>query len=428
MLAAMHSLRKLLPLAVVLLLVGCASKPKTVRFATFNASLNRDKQGQLLQDLATGQDQQIRNVAEIIQRVRPDVLLINEFDYDAEQRGVYLFQKNYLLVAQNGAAPIEFKYHYTGPVNTGIASGFDLDHNGKVVTQPGTRDYGGDALGFGLFPGQYGMVVLSKYPIDASRVRTFQRFKWQDMPGAMLPADPKTGKPWYDEETLKVFRLSSKNHWDVPVKIDEKTTVHVLASHPTPPAFDGPEDRNGKRNHDEIRFWADYILASYHGGYIVDDTGHAGGLEPNITPGKRGLMQEAAAVDEPRFVVMGDENADPADGGSVPGAIQQLLNSPRIDASFIPTSAGAAEAAQKQGGANASHKTDAKYDTADFPDSANGPGNLRCDYVLPSRNLKVLGGGVFWPVDNDPLSRLVKMTPTPASSDHRLVWLDLEMK
>src|SRR4051812_46217701 len=91
--------RKLLPTAVMLLLaVGCASKPKTVRFATFNASLNRDKQGQLLQDLSSGQDQQIRNVAEIIQRVRPDVLLINEFDYDAEQRGVYLFQKNYLAV------------------------------------------------------------------------------------------------------------------------------------------------------------------------------------------------------------------------------------------------------------------------------------------------------------------------------------------
>ena len=55
-----------------------------------------------------------------------------------------------------------------------------------------------------------------------------------------------------------VLRLSCKIHWDVPVQIGSET-VHFLVSHPTPPAFDGPEDRNGRRNHDEIRFWADYI-------------------------------------------------------------------------------------------------------------------------------------------------------------------------
>ena len=36
-------------------------------------------------------------------------------------------------------------------------------------------------------------------------------------------------------------------------------TFHLLASHPTPPVFDGDEDRNGKRNHDEVRLIADYI-------------------------------------------------------------------------------------------------------------------------------------------------------------------------
>jgi hypothetical protein len=35
--------------------------------------------------------------------------------------------------------------------------------------------------------------------------------------------------------------------------------VHFLVSHSTLPVFDGPEDRNGRRNFDEIRFWADYI-------------------------------------------------------------------------------------------------------------------------------------------------------------------------
>lgn len=64
-----------------------------VRFATFNASLNRDSSGQLLSDLANPAGAgtanatarrilQATNVAEIIQRVNPDVLLVNEFDFD----------------------------------------------------------------------------------------------------------------------------------------------------------------------------------------------------------------------------------------------------------------------------------------------------------------------------------------------------------
>ena len=60
------------------------------------------------------------------------------------------------------------------------------------------------------------------------------------------------------------------------------TTLHVLASHPTPPTFDGPEDRNGRRNHDEIRFWADYISPG-QSGYIVDDEGRSGGIDSRCT-------------------------------------------------------------------------------------------------------------------------------------------------
>ena len=85
------------------------------------------------------------------------------------------------------------------------------------------------------------------------------------MPGNLIPAG------FYDPEELDVFRLSSKNHVDVPVKIDNGT-VHFLVSHPTPPVFDGPEDRNGTRNHDEIRFWADYVDPA-RSGYIYDDDG-----------------------------------------------------------------------------------------------------------------------------------------------------------
>ena len=119
---------------------------------------------------------------------------------------------------------------------------------------------------------------------------------------------------------------------------------------------------------------------------------------------------------------MGDQNADPLDGDSVPGAIQQLLDLPQINTSVTPASEGAVEQALLQGGANANHKSNPAYDTADFTD--NAPGNLRADYVLPSRNLVIRDAAVFWPKSDDPLFRLVGTFPFP-SSDHRLVWLDL---
>lgn len=285
------------------------------------------------------------------------------------------------------------------PSNTGIASGLDLDNNGTVRGA-------GDAFGFGFFAGQFGMAVYSMHPILFDDVRTFQRFLWADMPDALLPDDLATPEPadWYSAEELAVIRLSSKSHWDVPIEIDGRL-VHFLVSHPTPPVFDGPEDRNGRRNHDEIRFWADYVSPGQASSYIHDDAGEKGGLAPGA-----------------RFVVAGDLNADPVDGDSVPGAAQQLLDHPRINSSVVPSSAGAPDASERQGGANVHHRGDPRFDTADFADSA--PGNLRVDYVLPSRPIRILEAGVFWPPAADPLFRLVGDFPFP-SSDHRLVWIDV---
>lgn len=370
-----------------------------LRVATYNLSLNRSAAGQLETDLSTGTNAQARTVAEIIQRANPDVVLLNEFDYVEGGVAVDLFRDNYLEVSQNGAAAVEYPYAYVAPSNTGIPSGFDLNNNGVVSG-------GDDAFGFGLYPGQYGMVVLSKHPIVTDDVRTFQHFLWKDMPGALLPDDPATpaAADWYSPEELAVFRLSSKSHWDVPVEVGGHT-VHILASHPTPPTFDGPEDRNGRRNHDEIRFWDDYVTPG-QGRYIYDDEGARGGLLPASS-----------------FVIVGDQNADPLDGDSVDAAIHQLLDNPRIR-DPKPTSAGAVEAAALQGGANLTHEGDPKYDTADFADTA--PGNLRADYVLPSLTLVPVDAGVFWPVQADPLSALTGVFPFP-SSDHRLVWVDVKV-
>ncbi len=385
---------------------AAAARPDELRFATFNASLNRNFDGELVQVLATRDDPQVRNVAEIIQRVRPDVLLINELDFDRRGEALRLLQRNYLSVSQNGAKPIRFPHTFSAPSNTGIPSGKDLDNNGAVVTQPGSVPYGNDSFGFGEYPGRFGMAVLSRRPIDRKGVRTFQTFRWKDMPGNLIP------QPYYSPDEVEVLRLSSKSHWDVPIRAG-RDEVHFLVSHPTPPVFDGAEDRNGRRNFDEIRFWADYITPGASG-YVYDDRGRRGGLG-------RGE----------RFVIAGDQNSDPLDGDSIPGAIQQLIEHPLVNASRTPSSPGGPEQAARQGGANATHRSDPAFDTADFADGA--PGNLRADYVLPDRSQRIRSSFVFWPRSTDPLFRLVGLFD-PAllpngngfpSSDHRLVAVDV---
>jgi hypothetical protein len=168
--------KSLLIVAFAVLLVAPAATPASpkdaVRFATFNVSRNRASEGLLRAHLTdptadTVFVRQAKNVAEVIQRERPDVLLINEFDFDPVARD--LFRDNFLEVGQNGAAPIEYPYSFIAPSNTGIPSGFNLDNNGSVVGP-------NDAFGFGFFPGQFGMVVYSRYPIDLAGVRTFQTF------------------------------------------------------------------------------------------------------------------------------------------------------------------------------------------------------------------------------------------------------------
>jgi hypothetical protein len=380
--------------------------PDPVRFATFNASLNRFSAGQLIADLSAPGNAQADAVAEIIQRTRPDVLLINEFDFDDQGPGgtslaAKLFQDNYLSVPHGDAAPIVYPFRFTAPSNTGIPSGFDLNNDGSV----GGPD---DAFGFGFFPGQFGMAVFSRFPIDIENVRTFQMFLWKDMPGALIPDDPSTPAPadWYSPAELEIFRLSSKSHWDVPIQIGRKT-VHFLVSHPTPPVFDGPEDRNGTRNHDEIRLWADYVVPS-RSGYIVDDEGRPGGLP-------RGAL----------FVIAGDQNSDPFDGDSIPGSAQLLLEHPLVNTRETPASEGAVEQSELQGGANETHIGNPAFDTADFSDVA--PGNLRADYVLPRKNMRITEAAVFWPTSDDPLFRLVGTFPFP-SSDHRLVWIEVRIR
>jgi hypothetical protein len=375
----------------------------TIRIATWNISFFRRDEGALGRELSTGDSSQPRMIAAVLQKVRPDLLLLNEFDYDTKAPA--LFQKNYLEASQAGGEPLRYSHSFIAPSNTGVPSGLDFDRDGKVGG-------GGDALGFGVFPGQYGMLVLSRFPIDRDTTRTFRSFLWRDMPGAILPPG------WYSDEALAKLPLSSKSHWDVAVRLptaagEAQQTLHFLVSHPTPPGFDGPEDRNGRRNHDEIRLWAAYIDWD-RAGYLVDDSGRRGGLDTQAS-----------------FVIAGDLNADPVDGGSVSGAIAQLLEHPRVHreaalGALAPRSVGAVEAAARQGGANLSQRGNPAFDTGDFSDGPRSVGNLRVDYVLPSKDLEVCASGVFWPKADDAEFALVN-DDAERSSDHRLVWLDIAL-
>ncbi|WP_254911243.1 endonuclease/exonuclease/phosphatase family protein [Pseudoalteromonas sp. A601] len=378
-------------MCVTCTLVNNAKAAGNIRVATFNVSMdatNYTAQGEsvnpnALVNALKSDHQQIKNIAEIIQRVRPDILLLNEFDYVNKSQGIDYFIQNYLKVSQNKQPAINYPYTYIGPVNTGVASEFDFDNDGKKTGKLG------DAYGFGFFPGHYGMAVLSRYPIDFDKVRSLQKFKYKDMPDAQMPIDPETKQDWYNNDEWQAMRLSSKSFWDLPIDVKGKT-VHLLASHPTPPVFDGEEDRNGKRNHDEVRLVKDYIE---NASYLYDDKGVKGGLKSNS-----------------RFVIVGDLNAAPEGDKKRPNTTNQLLANPLINSQFVPVSKGAAT--------SYTDKYAAAY-TAHW--------QARVDYVLPSTyGLSVQDGGVFWPTKNSELYRLIK--DRNASSDHRMVWLDILVK
>jgi len=384
-------------LTLALLLTAClpvSSGPEavTVRVATFNVAMGLEQKGQMAAALASGEYTRLQQLAGILQRVRPDIVLLNEFDYDPSVDAAALLNDNYLSRAGEGQAPIRYQHSFRAPVNTGVDSGLDLDGDGKIGGP-------GDAWGYGQFPGQYGMLVLSRYPLDSDRVRTFREFRWAALPDAHRPRHPD-GTTFHDDATWERLRLSSKSHWDLPLTIGTHR-LHLLAHHPTPPVFDGPEDRNGRRNFDEIRFWLHYTDPA-GAEFLVDDAGSAGGIGSGSA-----------------FVIAGDFNADPEDGDAVPGAVGQLLEAGWIDARCVAVSAGGAEAAQLQGGVNQNHRGDPSADTSDFNDKYTG--NLRLDYLLPAAGLKVLSCGVFWPPSGGDGRELIDV------SDHRLVWIDIAL-
>ena len=326
-----------------------------LRIATFNTEMKRKGPGLLLRDIVRGEDAQIDAVARVLVDVAPDIVALQSFDYDLTGAALSAFQT---LLRDRG---LDYPHAFAARPNTGMPTGFDMDGDSR-------RAEPRDAQGYGRFSGQGGMAILSKYPIMTDAVRDFSDLLWRDFPGALLPQG--ADGPFPSEEAQNVQRLSTTAHWVVPVDVADLGRIDLLTLHATPPVFDGPEDRNGKRNHDELMFWLRYL---------------------------DGAFGQAAQT---RFVLLGDLNQDPDEGEGLKQAIRSILSDPRLQDPH-PTSTGSTGV------------TGDPADTVDWDDPV--PGNMRVDYVLPSADWTVLATGVHWPEDE----------AVETASRHRLVWVDL---
>ena len=303
--------------------------------------------------MGRGADPQVEAVLAVLAALDADILLMTGIDYDMGS-------------AAAGALAARAGYGHAMALrpNSGVATGLDLDGNGRLGEAR-------DAMGYGRFAGQAGMAVLSRFALLPDQARDFSGLLWADLPGAMLPDD-------MTPEVRAVQRLSTAGHWEVPVQLPGGV-LRLLAWYATPPVFDGPEDRNGRRNHDEAAFWLRLIE----------------GALPTPPPAGN-------------FVLLGQSNLDPSDGEGLPGAMVGLLTHPGLHDTAPRSASGRAEPG---------HKGDPALDTAlyDF-------GGLRVEVVLPSAGLTVVASGVLWPPDNDPLAPVLA-----AASRHRPVWVDLVM-
>ncbi|MEQ9693111.1 endonuclease/exonuclease/phosphatase family protein [Shimia sp. SDUM112013] len=315
-----------------------------MRVAVFDAELSGRGPGVMLRDIRRETPQAL-SAARVVAQAKPDILLLLGIDYDHDLHGISAFCQ---LVAEQGHA---MPHQFAAPPNRGVPSGVDLNGDGRVNGPE-------DAQGFGRFHGEGSMAVVSRWPVATSAVRDFSSLLWKDLPGAQMPVLNR--KPFPSRAAQAVQRLSTGGHWIVPVKTPGGP-LRLLTLDASPPVFDGPEDRNGLRNADELRLWQQVLDGAFDG------------------------------VPDGRFVLLGNANLDPDRGDGRRGAIRALLSHPRLQ---DPEP----------------YDVTGKNVTADWPDPT--PGDMRVDYVLPSSGLTVHESGLIWPEGAD-------------RSRHALVWVDI---
>lgn len=335
---------------LLLLLLPVMAQAETLRIATFNTELNRDGPGLLLRDIRRS-DPQVQAVVDVLVATRPDIVSLQSIDWDMD--GLALAALTDLL----RAAGLDYPYHFAARPNAGLETALDLNGDGRTHGPA-------DAQGWGRFTGQGGLAVLSRHPIRIDSVQEFTDLLWRDLPGAQLPVTEDG--PFPSEQAQRIQRLSAVAHWIVPVETP-LGALDLMTFHAAPPVFDGPEDRNGLRNRDEIRLWS------------------------AVLDGKLGHRPHGP------FVIAGDANLDPTRGDGRKEAIQALLADPRLQ------------------DPHADHPLDTQTTVV-----WKAVGEMRVDYVLPSTDLQVSAAGVFWPKSGTPLRDAAEQ-----ASRHRLVWVDI---
>jgi hypothetical protein len=330
-------------LAALLLCLSLASPlcADPIRVASFNVELSRKGPGLLLRDLTEGRDAQVTAVVAVIGAAHPDILALQGIDWDLEGRTLTALADR---LAESGLA---YPHRLALRPNSGLDSGLDLDGDGRLGGP-------GDAQGWGRFTGQGGIAVLSRFPILTPEVREFTPLLWRDLPGAALPTHPD-GAAFPSNAAQAAQRLSSTAHWAVPIALPHGPRLTLLTFQAGPPVFDGPEDRNGRRNADEIRLWQLYL---------------------------DGALGPAPAA---HIVIAGGANLDPERGAGRHQAIRDLLADPRLN-DPLPG-----------------------QPTAAF----DGPGPLRVDYLLPSVDWRVEGAGLSAPAPKASRHRLIWVDLAP---------------
>ena len=190
------------------------------------------------------------------------MLLLAGFDDDLRGRALDAFR------ALLGAGPdgIDYPHAFHAPVNAGAPSGLDLDDDGRTMGPRRRLRLGALSRATAAWRSCRGC-RSTRMP----RGR-FAGLPWAALPGAELPRRPD-GSPFPDAGRQAALRLSSRAHWDVAVLLPDGGRLHLLASRPTPPLFDGAEGFNRRRNRDEVRFWTVYL----DGAALRDDQGRTAG-------------------------------------------------------------------------------------------------------------------------------------------------------
>ncbi|WP_282120950.1 endonuclease/exonuclease/phosphatase family protein [Ruegeria atlantica] len=337
---------------LILLLLPVMAQAETIRIATYNTELSRDGPGLLLRDIHRGDDQVMAVVA-VLADTRPDIIALQGIDWDFE--GLALAA----LANRLREAGLDYPYTFAAQPNSGLETDLDLDGDGRTNGP-------GDAQGWGRFTGQGGLAVMSRYPIASDQIQDLSDLLWLELPGAELPQHD--AGPYPSEPAQNVQRLSSVAHWIVPIETSVGQ-LDLMTFHASPPVFDGPEDRNGLRNKDEIRLWS----------AVMDG---AVGRKPDRL-----------------FVIAGDANLDPVRGDGRKEAIREFLNDPRLQ---DPSPA------------------DPSGDLTTVVWKMVGP--MRVDYVLPSAQWQVVDSGVHWPVAGSE-----ERETAESASRHRLIWVDMTL-